>query len=173
MRATLTSVKIRSDRVYRFPLPRPALWQALGALDEYPRRWPWLRRFDAAALAPGEEWHCTVQPPLPYALSCSLRIASVVEPELIEADITGDLSGSARVELRDDGDTRASGATDLTGSTTAAGVTEVHLVTELAAASAAIRMVSRTFPSIARWGHDWVLDTAARQLSAALAPDRR
>jgi hypothetical protein len=34
-----------------------------------------------------------------------------------------------------------------------------------------VRIASRLFPRLAHWGHDWVLDTAARQFATAAALD--
>jgi uncharacterized protein YndB with AHSA1/START domain len=148
-------VEIRSDRVYRFALSRSELWRLLTRVEDYSSWWPWVRQLDAAGLEPGDVWQCAIQPPLPYALRCSLRLRAVVEPELIEAEVTGDLVGVARIELQGEGTE-----------------TEVRVVSELAAASTPVRVASRAFPTLARWGHDWVLDTAARQFSAAVALER-
>ena len=39
----------------------------ISEMSHYRLWWPWLRAFEAAALAEGEEWRCEVQPPVPYA----------------------------------------------------------------------------------------------------------
>jgi hypothetical protein len=156
MRGNLVNAEIRSDRIYHFPMARSELWRLLGNVESYPDWWPWMKEFDAKRLRQGELWRCTIQPPLPYTLQGQVRLAVVIEPELIEAELTGDIAGWATLAFLEDGDH-----------------TQIRLHTELSASSAAIRVTSRTFPSLARWGHDWVLDTAARQLMAALALDKR
>jgi hypothetical protein len=155
----ITHVEIRSDRMYRFALAPAALWRQLLRVEDYPSWWPWVRRFDANALASGDVWRCTIQPPLPYALRCSLQLGAVIAPKLIEADVSGDLSGWARLEFREVAEPDQPAATD------------VRLVAVLAAASAPVRIASRLFPRLAHWGHDWVLDTAARQFATAVALD--
>jgi uncharacterized protein YndB with AHSA1/START domain len=163
MRVSLAGVEITSDRTYRFDLSRPALWQRLTRADDYTSWWPWVRDCQVTELAVGEVWRFAIQPPLPYALRCAIDLRAVVEPELIEAEVTGDLRGWARVMMRDL--PRSSATTD----GEAPSETEVRVVTELAAVSAPVRLASRAFPTLARWGHDWVLDTAARQFAAATA----
>jgi hypothetical protein len=160
MRGTLRGVEIRSDRVYRFPLPPEELWQVLVQVEEYPSWWPWVRRFDARALAPGDVWRGTIRPPLPYALRCTVALGTVVAPRLIEADVTGDLRGWGRLEVRP----AVSGGP--------APAAEVRVVTALAAVSLPVRLATRAVPALARWSHDWVLDTAARQFTAVLARGR-
>ncbi|MGH9210042.1 MAG: hypothetical protein ACRD2C_05100 [Acidimicrobiales bacterium] len=152
MRVTLAGVEITSDRTYCFEVSSPVLWGMLSRVDDYRSWWPWVRESRATKLAAGEVWQFAIQPPLPYALRCAIHIQAVVEPELIEAEVSGDLEGWARVMMR-------AGQME----------TEVRVVTELVAVSAPVRIASRAFPSLARWGHDWVLDTAARQFAAAAA----
>ena len=42
------------------------VWSLISEVSQYRSWWPWLRAFDAVALAAGEEWRCEVQPPVPY-----------------------------------------------------------------------------------------------------------
>lgn len=142
-------MEVLSDRIYRLPLPREELWRRIAVVDDYRRWWPWLRQFDAGTLAVGEIWRGTLQPPLPYAITCDVRFETVVEPELIAASLTGDLDGQARIELR--GETWG---------------TQVRVVSRLRARGRLIRLVAQAIPSLARQGHDWVLDTAAHQFGA-------
>jgi uncharacterized protein YndB with AHSA1/START domain len=145
---------IRSERTYHFPVSRDVLWKLLGQVEDFRTWWPWVKRLDATGLIPGADWQCTIEPPLPYKLHGTIHLDEVEEPSLLVATLSGDLVGDARMELADNAE----------GS-------EVYLVTELAAASGPIRMISRALPGLARWGHDWVLDTAAAQFRAhALRP---
>ena len=71
-------MEVRSDRRFRFDAAPPAFWAAIGSVDDYPRWWPWLRSFEARALAPGDEWRCTVKPPLPYVVRFTIHLDEVV-----------------------------------------------------------------------------------------------
>jgi uncharacterized protein YndB with AHSA1/START domain len=139
-------VEITSDRRYRFDLEPEELWSAISRVDGYRRWWPWLRRFDAAGLVAGDSWACTVQPPLPYSLRFTVHLDEVVAPERVDARVSGDIVGTARLEIQagDDG-------------------TEARLTSALAPRNGFLRMVAATARPVVRFGHDWVLDTGARQ----------
>lgn len=142
---------VRSDRTYLFDAPHEAVWNAIGRTDAYRTWWPWLRRFDADGLTAGDQWHCTVRPPLPYVLRFSVAIEDVDEPVRIEATVTGDIRGAASLEL----------------TPTSRGCS-VRLVSALAPAGQPLRTVTRLSPWLARFGHDWILDTGLRQFRRAL-----
>jgi uncharacterized protein YndB with AHSA1/START domain len=139
-------VDVRSDRTYRFDRPAAEVWRAFAQVDAYRDWWPWLHDFDADALVTGDRWQCTVRPPLPYVLRFTITIDTAVEPERIDATVSGDLRGDASVELRDDGDGCA-----------------VRLRSTLRPAGRPLRIVATLAPWLARQGHDWVLDTGSRQ----------
>jgi len=139
---------------YDLPLPRDEVWNLISGVSAYRRWWPWLRSFDAAALATGEEWRCTVQPPVPYLVRFGVVIERVEVPVLVRATVSGDVVGSATLTLDDAGD----GCT-------------ATLQSSLAPGNSALRLVSRFAAPIARFGHDWVLDSGARQfIDRALVP---
>jgi uncharacterized protein YndB with AHSA1/START domain len=139
-------MQVRSDRVYRFDVPPEDLWRRLGDVGSYRSWWPWLRRFDAAALEPGASWECAVQPPLPYVLRFTIVLDEVVEERRVGATIDGDISGTACIDIG-----RAGGGTEL------------RLRSSLAPANRYLRTVARVARPVVRFGHDWVLDTGARQ----------
>jgi hypothetical protein len=141
-------MEMRSDRRYPVALPREELWARVAAVGTYRAWWPWLRRFDATALAPGAVWNWRLRPPLPYGISGTVHLHTVIEPSFIGADISGDLSGRAHLELH-----------------SVATGTEVRLVSRLVATREPLRSVARVLPRFARHTHDWVLDAAARQFS--------
>jgi uncharacterized protein YndB with AHSA1/START domain len=144
-------VVVSSDRRFRFDADRDTVWRALASVESYPEWWPWLRDFDGHALAAGERWRCTVQPPLPYRLRFTLRVDEVVEGELVSATLAGDLVGTAHLEL-----------------SSAARGSEIRLVSGLEPAHVLVRGVARVAQPVARYGHDWVLRTGVRQFAAAL-----
>jgi uncharacterized protein YndB with AHSA1/START domain len=131
---------------YELPLPREQTWSLLSDVSNYRNWWPWLRVFDAAALAPGEEWRCEVQPPVPYLVRFRVVIEEVETAVRVRARVIGDVVGGATLRIED----TASGCVATLDSTLAPGNT-------------ALRMVSRFAGPIARFGHDWVLDSGARQ----------
>jgi uncharacterized protein YndB with AHSA1/START domain len=142
---------ISSARSYGFEASPERVWSLFGRVDDYTCWWPWLRRFEAVGLVRGDAWRCTIRPPLPYTLRIVVHIEHVVAPTLIVAEVSGDIAGRCRVELSDHPDG-----------------TEVRLTAELAPVRGLITFVSRVLPGLAGWGHDWVLDTGARQFEGAL-----
>jgi hypothetical protein len=142
-------VRIRSDRRHSFEASPDELWAAMAQVDRYQDWWPWLRRFDADALSTGDVWTATVQPPLPYRLTFDLLITEAQAPSVVAVDVTGDLEGSARLEVR--------------GSPIGS---ELHFTSELTPTNPILRGVAQVAAPIARFGHNWVLDTGLRQFRA-------
>lgn len=144
---------VRSDRRYRFAVTPEQLWAVLDRTGDYRNWWPWLRRLDGATLEPGARWACVVQPPLPYVLRFTLAIVEVDAPRSVVAAVDGDLTGDARIDL-----------------TTTDGGTELRLVSRLAPTNVVLRSVARLAAPVARFGHDWVLDTGVRQFRERALP---
>ena len=140
------AVRVRSNRRYRFALAAEPLWERMTAVGEYQAWWPWLRSLDASEFETGSRWSCIVQPPLPYALRFDVRLLHVDAPTLAIAHLDGDIVGEARLEVTPDGNH-----------------TETRLVSDLAPGNRTLRAVAGLARPIARFGHDWVLDTGARQ----------
>jgi uncharacterized protein YndB with AHSA1/START domain len=145
-------VRILTERRYGFTALPPDVWSALAEVDRYDSWWPWLRRFDAQALASGVSWHFTIRPPLPYAVRCRVDLVTVEAPRLVSARVYGDLLGRATVALHP--------LPDGPG-------TELRITSALEAHSLAARLGSAVFPRLARRGHDWVFDTGAQQFARA------
>ncbi len=118
----------------------------MAQVDRYRDWWPWLRRFDATSLSAGDVWTATVQPPLPYRLTFDLLITEARPPSLVAVDVTGDLEGTARLEV----------STSPVGS-------ELHFTSELTPTNSVLRAVAQVAAPIARYGHEWVLDNGLRQ----------
>jgi hypothetical protein len=103
----------RHDSDVELPVPPVELWQVLGRTDDYPRWWPWLEAFEtegptdgaspripgATALVAGTTARCVIRAPLPYRLRCSIHVDDVEPGRRIDATVTGDLVGPARLEL--------------------------------------------------------------------------
>jgi hypothetical protein len=144
-------VEIHSDRRYAFPLPRADVWEAIADVERYRHWWPWLRHFDGHGLAPGATWHCLVKPPLPYTVRFTVTLDDVVAPHLVTATVRGDVVGRARLELGDGGDGASSSG---------------RLVSALAPGNGMLRAFASVARPLVQRGHDWVLDTGARQFVA-------
>lgn len=140
---------VRSDRRYPFEVSADELWATIAEVDRYRVWWPWLRRLDAAELAVGERWACVVQPPLPYSVAFTLTIEQVERPRSVVAAVAGDITGTARLDIAEDG----------------AGCV-ARLRSELSPSHRALQVVARVASPVVRFGHDWVLDTGARQFTA-------
>jgi uncharacterized protein YndB with AHSA1/START domain len=139
-------VRFETDRRYQLPVAPAELWAALTRVEDYQSWWPWLRRFDAAELAGDQVWVCHVQPPLPYWVRFSVVLEEVRAPHTIRATITGDVVGDAALDI-----------------TAHPQGSEARLVSHLGPGNGFLKAVSRLAGPVARHGHDWVLDTGARQ----------
>jgi uncharacterized protein YndB with AHSA1/START domain len=145
-------VNLLSDRRYEFALSPDGLWSQIVDVDAYRIWWPWLRRFDGTNLAEGEVWRCTVQPPLPYTVRFTVTI-DVVEPSRrIAATVAGDVVGSAVLLI----EPRHVGC-------------EARLLADLGPDKHALRALSVAARPLVRFGHNWVLDSGARQFRARSA----
>jgi hypothetical protein len=140
---------IATEHRYELLVGRPAIWALISGVDAYQGWWPWLRRFEAGGLAAGEEWRCEVQPPLPYAVRFRVLIDQVEAPLEVRARIEGDVIGTATLTLEEHPDGCVA-----------------RLVSVLAPGNKTLRLVSRLASPVARFGHDWVLDSGARQFIA-------
>ena len=145
--------RIHTDRRLTLPASPREVWNRLEDVAAYRTWWPWLRRFEARALAPGEVWTCEVRPPLPYVVSFSMTIEDVVVDELVVATLVGDIRGTARLTIRPE-----PGPGARPGS-------ELRLAADLAPASLLLRAVMAGAGPVARFGHDWVIDTGAGQFA--------
>lgn len=139
-------VRFATDRSYELPVSPTDLWEALTRVDRYQSWWPWLRSFDAQDLAGDEVWDCLVQPPLPYRVRFSVTLDEVVPPSVVRASITGDVVGEALLEITE----HSQGS-------------RARLVSHLEPGNGFLRAVARVAAPVVRYGHDWVLDTGARQ----------
>lgn len=132
--------------------PVRAVWEVLEQVDRYPTWWPWLRRFDGTTLATGECWRCEVSSPLPWTLELVVELGRV-EPGRVEATVSGDAVGTARVVLTAEG-----------------GRTAIAFDATLRAARGLPRLAHRGLPGLSRWAHDRVVDTALEQFCERALP---
>jgi hypothetical protein len=126
-----------------------------------------LRQFEGQGLAVGDEWCCTVQPPVPYLVRFRVVIDHVEPPTLVRARVLGDVVGDATLTLEASSEAPDSGSSS-NGNGRPAGTVGciARLESSLAPGNRALGVVSRFAAPVARFGHDWVLDSAARQFIA-------
>ena len=154
-RCKARAVELVTHKTLHFAHARSDVWAAMADVDAYRQWWPWLRIFEARALRSGDEWRCTVRPPLPYTVSFVISLADVVKEEHVTARVSGDIGGTAELTLHGrDGDC------------------EVVVRSDLQPRSGFLRVLATTLPPVARFGHDWILATGAKQFEArALSVD--
>jgi hypothetical protein len=147
-------VELVTHTALHFARDRADVWAAMADVDSYKQWWPWLRSFEAKALATDQVWRCVVRPPLPYTVTFAIAFTRVVDGSLAEARVSGDIVGAAELSLRD---------TDVG--------CEAVVRSDLRPDSRFLRLLAKTVPSVARYGHDWILTTGAKQFEQrALAP---
>jgi len=145
---------ITTEHRYELPVGRDIVWALICDVDAYRQWWSWLRKFDAASLGVDEEWRCEVQPPLPYPVRFRVVIDHVSAPAEVRARVEGDVVGTATLTLEESDE----GCIAL-------------LASSLAPGNSTLRLVSRLASPVARFGHDWVLNSGARQFIArAITP---
>ena len=136
---------VRSDRRFHFDDDPPQVWERMSDVGQYRTWWSWLREFDATALVEGQVWRCRVQPPVPYAVRFTVTLDEVEERRWVAATVRGDVEGYASLEL-----------------VPVRRGTYVHLVSSLSPRHPALRALALVGRPIVRRGHDWILDTGAR-----------
>jgi carbon monoxide dehydrogenase subunit G len=131
------------ERGHRFALPPDRLWDRIDELDQFERWWPWLTdlRIEGSGLTTGTVLSGVVNPPLPYRMRLRVELVNCVRPHSIDARVSGDLTGDARLRLRPDGRGTL---------VEAAWTIEVH--------QPAMRLASRIGRPVLQWGHDRVVD---------------
>jgi hypothetical protein len=139
-------VELGRDRSYWFPMLPDALWSALAETGDYRSWWPSLTDLEADDLAAGAIWRCTIRPPLPFPLRFAIHLDDVVRPTLVTAHISGDIAGTARLDVAPHGNG-----------------CDVQLTSTLAPSNRTLGMIETLAGPIIRRAYNWMLDTGARQ----------
>lgn len=134
------------DRTWVFPLPPERFWRVISRTGDFPRWWPWLRRLEGDGLVEGREARCLVRAPIPYSLEFTVAVEQLEPGRLVDATVTGDLSGPARLEV----------AAHPDGS-------EVHLAWRMELRRPLLRAAARVARPVMEWGHDWVVANGVEQ----------
>jgi hypothetical protein len=148
----------RFDRRWTFPVGPDELWSTLGRTRDYPSWWSWLRQFDtdgvAAGLQAGTRARCVIRAPLPYVLHLTIEVDRVVEEQLVETRIQGDLEGPARLELAP-----------------AAGGTTARLAWSLQLRDPVLRRFAVVARPAMAWAHDRIVEVGVRQFVHRALPE--
>ena len=139
---------VRTDRHQAVDAAPSDLWPLLASVDRYRAWWPWLHSIDADALAAGQVWRCAVRPPVPYVVRFRLHLTDVEPPTRVAATLDGDITGSASLHV-----TAAPAGADL------------HFVADLEPSAAWLRALSTVAATLARFGHDRVVDHGLSRLA--------
>lgn len=145
----------------RFNLPAPpaAIWTAIGQMDSFETWWAWLRelRVEGAPLETGCVLHGLVAPPVPYRMRLRVALVRCDPPHSIDADVSGDLVGRARIRFDPD----------------PAG-TRVTVGWTVEMMQRPMRIAARVGSPLLRWGHDRVVEsTVAKFREKLLQPSTR
>ncbi len=89
---------------HRFDASAEDLWRELSQVHRFESWWPWMRdvHLEGEALTPGSTISFGIDPPVPFKMTISVAVTDAKAPEWIVGEVSGDLSGIARLELRDD-----------------------------------------------------------------------
>lgn len=139
---------IHHDGTERFALPAERMWHEMVDIERFESWWPWLRdlRVTDGGVVTGGRVHLGVVSPLPHRLHVQLEFVDVIEGRTIAVSATGDLTGTATLDLR---------AID-------AGACEVDLVLDLEPTQAPMRLLVRIARPVIVRAMDWAIDIALR-----------
>jgi hypothetical protein len=132
---------IAYQRGFAFDLAPDLLWDRMEEIDQFERWWPWLTdlRIEGNGLSAGSVLHGVVTPPLPYRMRLDVELVECDRPTAIDATISGDLTGQARLRLRPRGDW-------------------AEVAWEVEMRQPAMRIASRLGRPVLQWGHDRVVE---------------
>ena len=150
---------------FAFPVEPLELWSAIEQIDQFEGWWSWLGdlQLEGEGLRAGSVLRGTVAPPVPYRMRVSVELRRCVPGELIDALVTGDLVGDARLRLEPGSPV----APDARGPGTVAQVGWSLEMKQLP-----MRVAARFAYPLLRWGHDRVVDVTVAGFRRQLAAGR-
>ena len=130
---------------HRFDASPEELWRELARVDRFEEWWPWMRnvRLSGKALTPGSVISFGIDPPVPFKMTISVAVTDSHAPDWLEGDVSGDLSGRARLELVEQGDHAI-----------------CHVAWDVEIANAGIRRVIHVARPILLWAQRWAVEIA-------------
>ena len=137
---------------WRFEAPIETVWDMLNRPENWPQWWRNCRKVeklvDGEAGGVGSVRRFSMQTQLPYTLRFDIRTAASEPPRLIEGDVGGQLEGTVRWELSQDG-----------------AITDVLYFWDVAPTRAWMRMLSPLLRPAFVWNHRAVMKNGAKGLS--------
>ena len=130
---------------HRFGASAEELWGELRRVDRFEEWWPWMKdvRLQGEALMPGSVISFGIDPPVPFKMIISVAVTDSQAPAWLEGDVSGDLSGRARLELIDEADHAV-----------------CHVSWDVEIANAGIRRVISVARPILLWAQRWAVEIA-------------
>jgi uncharacterized protein YndB with AHSA1/START domain len=145
------------ERSWKLDVTPQQFWDTISRTEEYPKWWPWLRRFEADGMREGSHWRAVIQSPLPYALRVELVLDDVAPAEHLAVSVSGDLEGTAALAL-----------------TPTEGGSAIDVEWQMRPRSRAMQLAAVVARPLLRWSHEWVLARGLEQFRRlALASDER
>lgn len=116
-------------------------------MDMFGRWWPWMKRvhLEGQALAPGSVISFEVDPPVPYRMDISVEVTRSEAARWIDGAVTGDLRGSASLELEPQGP-----------------LTSVDVRWDVELANSRIRAGILVARPVLMWAQRWAVEVALR-----------
>jgi uncharacterized protein YndB with AHSA1/START domain len=138
------------------PAPRERVWDTLADNERWPEWWRGVERVEI--LVPGEGKdrlgevaRYTWRSRIPYELTFDMRVVTVERPRLMEGSATGELTGTGRWRLFDDG-----------------GFTTVVYEWDVATTRPWMNAVAPLLRPVFAWNHDWVMRQGGEGLARRL-----
>ena len=143
---------------FGFPVPPSDAWAAITRLDQFERWWGWLGELevDGPGLQTGSVLRGTVSPPVPYRMRVAVALDRCVSGQMIDASVTGDLVGDARLRLHPAPDG-----------------TVIDVAWSLEMMQLPMRLAARVAYPLLRFAHDRVVDATVRGFRSQLVAARR
>lgn len=109
-------------------------------------------RLSGEALTPGSAISFGIDPPVPFKMTISVAVTDSQAPDWLEGDVSGDLSGRARLELVEEG-----------------GHSVCHVSWDVEIANAGIRRMIHVARPILLWAQRWAVEIALHGFRAHLS----
>lgn len=136
-------IRFRFERTFTIAAPREAVFDAIRETRDWPTWWPAMRSVERTQHDPRRERY-RVRAPFGYLVEGHGRWIEADRPRLAVVRLEGDLRGTGRLELSEDGD----------------GATRVRSTLDVVADPAWMRVVGPILRPFLEWNHDRVMDAA-------------
>lgn len=138
------------------PAPRERVWDTLADNERWPEWWRGVVRVEVVQPGEGEDRigevaRYTWRSRIPYELTFDMRVVTVERPRLMEGRATGELTGTGRWRLFEDG-----------------GVTAVVYEWDVATTRPWMNALEPLLRPVFAWNHDWLMRRGGEGLARRL-----